>query len=204
MAALSPPRFFCLLAGGGSSFPRFPFPLGFPICALVRCLILQDATPYSREDLLYECGRLHDTLSCLFFTPPWLRQSQSILTHVQQTNIIDLTCCKTLPTKAVTCLLVEPMPLLLPEAPPAESEQSSLSSSHEDPNDEHPDGAPPAPPHPRWRRDALQPPQIQRGGLDRNTCVHIPEGGLRCVTWNTRGLIGSVISSQISMELKHN
>ena len=68
---------------------------------------------------------------------------------------------------------------------------------------------PPSPPshthtHPCWRRDALRPPQIQRGSLDRNTCVHISDGGLRCVTWNTGGLIGSVSSSRISRELKHN
>ena len=78
------------------------------------------------------------------------------------------------------------------------SDQSSPSSFHEDPNDEHPGGALPAPPHPRWRRDALQPLQIQRVTLDSNTCVHIPDDGLRCVAWNTRGLIGSVTSSQIS------
>ena len=35
-------------------------------------------------------------------------------------------------------------------------------------------------------------------------CVHILDGGLRCVTWNTRGLNGSVSSSQISKELKLN
>ena len=36
-----------------------------------------------------------------------------------------------------------------------------------------------------------------------NTCVHIPDGGLRCVTWNTRGLIGSLTScSQLSREQK--
>ena len=48
---------------------------------------------------------------------------------------------------------------------------------------------------PRWLRDALQPPQIQRGGLDKNTCVHIHDGGLRCVSWNIGGLIGSPTSA---------
>ena len=172
--------------------------------SLARCLTFQDTTPCSGEDLLYECGRLRNTLSCLFFTALRLRQSQSILTQVQQTNDIDLTCYKTLPTKSVTCLQVRPMSLEWPVAPPAESDQSCPSFSHEDPNDEHPEGALPAPPHPRWRRDALQPPQTQRGSLDRNTCVHIPDCGLRCVTWNTRGLIGSVTSSQISREQNHN
>ena len=45
---------------------------------------------------------------------------------------------------------------------------------------------------------------IQRGCLDWNTCAHVPEGGLRCVTWNTRGLLGSPSSSQSSRERKHN
>ena len=57
--------------------------------------------------------------------------------------------------------------------------------------------------HLRWRRDALQPPALQRVQLDRNTCVHILDGGLRCVTWNTRGLVGSPTSPQLSREKKH-
>ena len=31
-----------------------------------------------------------------------------------------------------------------------------------------------------------------------------PDGGLRCVTWNTRGLVGSVLSLQRNRELKLN
>ena len=59
-----------------------------------------------------------------------------------------------------------------PVAPPAGSDHSSVSLSHEDPNDEHPEDALPTLPHLRLTRDALEPPQIQRGSLDRNTCVH--------------------------------
>ena len=79
-------------------------------------------------------------------------------------------------------------------APPAGSDQSRLAFSHEGPYNEHPEGV--LPTH--------RPPQIQRGGLDRNTCVHIPDGGLRCITWHTRGLIGSPTSSQLSREQKHS
>ena len=75
---------------------------------------------------------------------------------------------------------------------PAGSDQSSSSSSHEDPNDEHPEDALPAPLHFRWRRDALQRSQVQQ------------DGGLRCVTWNTRGLIGYPFSSLTSKEKQHN
>ena len=95
------------------------------------------------------------------------------------------------------------MSLEWPIAPPAES-KSSLSPSHEDPNDGHPEDTLPALPNSRWRRDALQPPQVQQGTAGRDTCGHFPDGGLRCVTWNTRGLVGSVLSSQRNRELKLN
>ena len=168
---------FRRLAGRGSFFRGFPFRSALQfVLSLARCLALQDTAPCSRKDSLYECGRPHDTLSCLFFTALWLRQSQSILTQVQQTNDIDVTCYKTLPTKAVTCLHVGPMSLEWPVALLAGSDQSSPSSSYEDPNEEHPVS------YLRWRSDALQPPPIQRGSLDRNTCVHVPDVGLRCVT----------------------
>ena len=60
--------------------------------------------------------------------------------------------------------------------------QPDSYSSHEDLQDEHPGDALPAPPHLRWRRDALQLPQVQEDGADRNTCDHFPDGGLRCFT----------------------
>ena len=94
-------------------------------------------------------------------------------------------------------LTIGPTSLEWPTALLAGSDQSSPSSSHEDLLDEQPGDALLAPPHLRWRSDALQPPQVQQGGVDWNSCVHIPDGGLRCVTWNTRGPIGSVSSSQI-------
>ena len=80
------------------------------------------------------------------------------------------------------------MSLEWPVALPAESDQYRPPSSHEDPVGEHPGDALPTFPHLRWRRDALQPPQVQQDGAGRNTCVHSPDGGLRCVTWNIRGL----------------
>ena len=100
------------------------------------------------------------------------------------------------PIRIVAVDSARPMFLEWPTALLAGSDQSSPSSSHEDLLDEHRGDALPALPHLRWRGDALQPPQVQQFGVDRNTCVHIPDGGLRCVTWNTRGLIGSVSSSQ--------
>ena len=69
------------------------------LCSLVRCLTAQDATPCS-EGPLNECGRPHDTLSCLLFTALWLRQSQSILVQeMHRTKDVDLTSYTTFPIK---------------------------------------------------------------------------------------------------------
>ena len=127
---LSPPGFFAAWRVEAPFFHYFPFRWDIQFAlSLARCLTFQDAAPCYRKDSLYECGRPHDTLSCLFFTALWLRQGQSILTQVQHTNDIDLTFYKTFLTKSVTCLQVGPMSLEWPVAPPAESDQSSLSPS---------------------------------------------------------------------------
>ena len=44
---------------------------------------------------------------------------------------------------------------------------------------------------------------INVGDARPGTCVHNPTGGLRCVSWNSRGLLGSAASSQRSREQKH-
>ena len=36
-----------------------------------------------------------------------------------------------------------------------------------------------------------------------NTCIQIPDGGLRCASWNSRGLLGSTPTSQTTGEQKH-
>ena len=74
MAALSPPRFFARLAGGGSSFRCFPFRWALQfVFSLVRSLTLRVTTSHSKENPPYECSRPCDTLSCLFVTALWLR-----------------------------------------------------------------------------------------------------------------------------------
>ena len=60
----------------------------------------------------------------------------------------------------------------------------------------------PASTYSRWRPDALQPPQVQHDTAGRDTCGHFPDGGLRCITWNTWGLVGSVFSLQKNREPK--
>ena len=102
---------FRRLAGRGACFHGFPirWVLHFAL-SLTRSITVHDATPYSREDPVYECGR-RDNLSCLFYTGLWLRQSQSILVQeIQRTKDIDLTCYRTLPTKATACLQVMRIP----------------------------------------------------------------------------------------------
>ena len=95
------------------------------------------------------------------------------------------------------------MSLEWPLAPSGGLAQSSHSLSQEDANGDRPENAPLGLPHLRWRRDALQPPEVQRDRLAGNTCVHIPDGGFRCITWNTKGLLGSPASWQHSRERKH-
>ena len=50
----------------------------------------------------------------------------------------------------------------------------------------------------------FQPPQVQQDSAGRDACGHFPDDGLQCVTWNTGGLVGSVLSSQRNRELKLN
>ena len=193
---------FRRLAGRGAFFCGFPFQWGPTLCDFVhRCLNVYDAVSCPMKDLLYECGRNYDTMSSLFSTAFWLQRSQSLLVQeIQPAKDIDLICCKTLPTKAITCLPMEPMFLEWPVALPPECEQPCPSYSHEDSNDDHLENTLPAPPHSRWRRDALQPHQIQHDTAGQDTCGHFPEEGLRCMTWNTGGLVGSGDQTQIFQE----
>ena len=71
MAGFFASPLFRRLASRGPFFRGFPFRWAFQLAfSLARCLTLQDAAPCSRKDSLYECGRPHDTVSCLFFTAP--------------------------------------------------------------------------------------------------------------------------------------
>ena len=182
---------FRRLAGRGDLFRGFPFRWVLHLAlSLTRSITVHVATPFSREDPLSECSRPCDNLSCLCFTALWLQQGQSILVQENQpAKDINLTCFKTFPIKATTCLQVGPMSMDLPVDPIGRFDQSSPSSSSEDPNKEHQEGALPTSTRSRWRWDALQPPQVQHGTAGRDTCGHFSDGGLRCIPWNTRGVI---------------
>ena len=182
------------LAGRGAFFRGFPFRwvLHFAL-SLTRSITVLVVTPYSMEDPLYECSRPCDNLSCLLFTALWLQLSQSVLVQENQpAKDIDLTCFETFPIKATLCLQVGTMSRDWPVDPIAKFDQSSPSSSPEDPNDEHQEGGLPTSTRSRWKQNALQPPQVQHGTAGRDTRGHFPDGGLRCIKWNTRGPVGSV------------
>ena len=129
MAALSPFRFFAAWRVEALFFRGFPFRWGLHLeCNHACCYAL-----------LY--GGPCDNTSCLFFTALWLQHSLSILVQeIQPAKNFNLTCFKTLPIKATTCLQVLSMYLDWPVDPFAGSDQSRPSSSHEDPNDEHQGG----------------------------------------------------------------
>ena len=208
-SSLKPPRPMCdghpfasplfrRLAGRGALFCGFPcrWVLHFAL-SFTRCLTVHDATSCPMENSLFERGRPNKWLACLFFTALLFQRSQSILVQENQpVKDIDLTCFKTFPIKATTCLQVVPMSLDWPLDPIARFDQSRPSSSPEDSIDEQQRGDLPASARSRWKQDALQPPQILQDIAGRDTCGPFPDGGLRCITWNTRGLVGSVFSSR--------
>ena len=80
-----------------------------------------------------------------------------------------------------------------PLAPPGGFVQPGHSLSQEDASRDRPGSAPLGPPQLRWRRDALHPPEVFRDHLAGNTCAHIPDGGLRCISWNARGSLALLL-----------
>ena len=82
-----------------------------------------------------------------------------------------MVCYKIHPFGSITCSQVGPMSVEWPVAPTGGLDQPGLSLPREDANGEHLESTHPAPPHLRWRRDALQPPGVQRTRSSRNTCV---------------------------------
>ena len=195
---------FRRLAGRGAFLRGFPFRwvLHFVFFS-TRSVALHDSPSCYREDSLDECERPCDTLFCLLFSALWLRCNYSIL--VQETQSVkdpDLTCFTTFPFNAVTCLLVGPMSLDWPVDPFARSDLSRSTLPPEIPRGEQL-GVFPASTRSRWRQDALQAqPQILQRTTGWDGCGPFLSEGMRCITWNTRGLVGSVFSRQRNRECK--
>ena len=114
-----------------------------------------------------------------------------------------MTCPRIFPIKAATCLQVGPMSLELPVDPFPGFDHSRPSLSPEVPSDQQQRGALPASTRSRWRQDALQaPPQILQRSTGWDGCGPFLSEGMRCVTWNTLGLVGSVFSKQKNREFR--
>ena len=91
-----------------------------------------------------------------------------------------------------------------PVDPFARFDHSRPSLFPEVPNDEQQRGALPASTRSRWRQNALHaPPQVLQRIAGWDGYGPFLTGGLRCITWNTRGLIGPVFSKQKNREFKH-
>ena len=139
-----------------------------------------------------------------FFKMLFMNMGARILVQeTQSAKDIDMTCSKTFPIKATTCLQIGPMSLDWLVDPFARSDFSGSSLPLEVPSGEQQQGALPASTRSRWRQDALQaqPQALQRiTGWDG--CGPFLSKGIRCITWNTRGLVGSVFSRQMNREFK--
>ena len=95
------------------------------------------------------------------------------------------------------------MSLGSPVDPSARFDHSRSSLSLEFPSDGQQRGALPASSRSRWRQNTPQaPPQVLQRFTGWDGCGPFLPGGLRCITWNTRGLIGSVFSKQKNREFK--
>ena len=135
----------------------------------------------------------YDTATCnvdLVNTAIWLGKSQTILMQIAN-----------LPT---TYWPVDSNILAWPRIQLARQAQADVLPLHEDAHDPVPACALRGRGHHRWRRDALQLPERLQPCWERDTCAHIPERGLRCASWNTRGLLGSTASSHTSRDQKNH
>ena len=195
MAAPSPPRLSAAWQVEANSFSAaFLF---------VGRQLLHAHVPFYCELNQTQCSRPYGTATYYLQTAFWLGTCQLILTQTERSNEPDLVCHRVSPLSSTTCLPVGPMSLEWPLAQPGGPFQPDHSPLHEDANSDCPGNAHLGPPHQRWRRHDLQLPEVLRGQPTRDTCVHVPTGGLRCVSWNTRGFLGSTASSQRSREQKH-
>ena len=95
------------------------------------------------------------------------------------------------------------MSLDWPVNPFGRSDSSRPSLPPDVPSGEQQRGAFPASIRPLWRQGALQAqPQISQYPTGWDGCGPFVSEGLRCITWNTRGLVGSVFSRQRNREFK--
>ena len=124
-----------------------------------------------------------EALSCLF-TALWLPVNP---------KDTDMTCSKMLPIQAATCLQVGPMSLDWPVEPFARFDYSRSSLSPEAPCDEQQRGVLPASTRCRRKQSAVQAPlHVLQRATSWDGCGPFLSEGLRRITCNTRGLVGTV------------
>ena len=201
LTAFSPPggwrRFFCCFL-----FRWIPRLAAF----LIRGSTLHGSSSYSRENCLGDCDCPCDPLSCLLFSALWPRCSQSFL--VQETpsaKDVHLTCSTTFLFRDTTCLPVGPMSLDCPVHLFGRPDFSRPSLPPEVPSGKQQRGALPASQRSCWRQGALHAqPQILQRTTGCDGCGPFLTEGLRCITWNTQSLVGSVFSRQRNREFKLN
>ena len=206
MAAFSPPRLFAAWRDEAPFSPVSRFDGFYTWCHLLsRCVIVHDAASCPREGSLSECGRPCDALSCLvslLYCPVASEHpihsgaggpvSEGYRSHLFQ-NVPDQNCYL-LTSRAYVLGVVDPF---------ARFDLSSSSLSPGVPCDEQQRGDLPASTRSRWRQDALQaPPQVLQRTTGWDGCGPFLSEGMRCITWNTRGLVESMFSKQKNREFK--
>ena len=115
----------------------------------------------------------------------------------------NLTCSSTSVLEVVTCLPIGPMFLVWPVSPFDRIENSCPSLPSDAPSDGLQRMVLAALERSRWRQGARQTqPQILQRTTGWDGCGPFLSEGLWCITWNTRGLVGSVFSRVKRREYK--
>ena len=118
---------------------------------------------------------------------------------------VDPSCSTTSLFGDATCLPVGPLSLDWPVNPCGSSDPSGPSLPPGAPSGAPQQGAFSVIGYSRWRQGALQAqPQISQRTARWDGCHPFLSEGLRCITWNTRGLVGSVFTRQRNRESKLN
>ena len=183
MAAPSPPR--CFAAWRVEAFFFFCFLLRWVLrlaAFVIRGFTLHGSSSCFREDSLDDCGRPCD---------PFLGQ------EAPSVKDVDPTCSTTSLFGDATCFPVGSMFLDWPINPCGRSDPSGPSLPLGALNGAQQRGAFPATGHSRWRQGALHAqPQILQRATGWDGCGPFLTEVLRCITWNTRGLVGSVLQDK--------
>ena len=154
---------------------------------LCRRPSLHDEVPCYWKVAQTQCSRPYDTLTCYFHTAVWLGKCQSILTQTQHSSELGMGCYRASPFCTSTCCV----PRVAVGSWSFTVERGCKLGSP-------------------WKRSSRSSTTALATMLNHQKfCettwpeIHVPtfpDGGFRCTSWNTRGLLGSPASSQRSRE----